>query len=170
MTPKPSPENILELGLGFTGSKVLLTAIGLGVFTTLAKGPLDGEALRRRLKLHKRSSLDFFDTLVALGMLDRKGSVYRNTPTTNLFLDREKPAYIGGFLEMCNARLYTFWGTLDEGLKTGLPQNEVKHGGPGFFETLYSDPRRLSGFLRASPGGAYIRASGHRSCHSPRNR
>ena len=31
---------------------------------------------------------------------------YRNTPATELFLDRAKPSYVGGMLEMANARLY----------------------------------------------------------------
>ncbi len=47
---------------------------------------------------------------------------------------------------MVNFRLYRFWGNLTEGLRTGLPQNEVKEG-KNFFEELYSDPRRLKEFL-----------------------
>ena len=34
-----TPEGIMQLGLGFWGSKTLLSAIELGVFTELAKGP-----------------------------------------------------------------------------------------------------------------------------------
>ena len=39
-----------------------------------------------------------------------------------------KPTYVGGMLEMANARLYPFWGSLTEGLRTGEPQNEAKAG------------------------------------------
>jgi SAM-dependent methyltransferase len=52
---------------------------------------------------------------------------------------------------MCNARLYRFWGSLTEGLRTGKPQNEVKTG-EDFFGTLYADPKRLEGFLKAMTG------------------
>jgi SAM-dependent methyltransferase len=83
--------------------------------------------------------------------LKRTGTRYANTPDTALFLDRNKPSYIGGILEMCNARLYRFWGSLTDGLRTGQPQNEVKTGGD-FFGTLYSDPQRLEGFLKAMTG------------------
>jgi hypothetical protein len=31
-------------------------------------------------------------------------------------------------LEMANARLYPFWGSLTEALRTGEPQNEAKQG------------------------------------------
>jgi hypothetical protein len=108
--------------------------------------------LTARLKLHPRSALDFFDALVALGMLEREDGVYRNTAATDTFLDRNKVTYLGGMLEMANERLYPFWGSLTEGLKTGLPQNEVKGGGAGLFESLYNDPERLRLFLRAMTG------------------
>lgn len=148
---KINPAKILQLGTAFWGSKTLLSAIELGVFTELGKGALEGEALRTRLQLHPRSAHDFFDTLVALGMLKRIGARYANTSETARFLDRNKPSYVGGILEMCNARLYGFWGSLTDGLRTGQPQNEVKTGGD-FFRTLYGDPQRLEGFLKAMTG------------------
>ena len=147
----PTPEKTMQIGLGFWASKTLLSAVELGLFTELAKGPLDGETLRQRLALHPRSAGDFLDALVALGLLDRKGKRYVSTPETNFFLDRAKPSYIGGMLEMANARLYPFWGSLTEGLRTGQPQNEAKTGG-NFFEALYADPVRLRGFLQAMTG------------------
>ncbi|MDX2169374.1 MAG: methyltransferase [Deltaproteobacteria bacterium] len=158
-TPPPgaSPAAIMQLGLGFWASKTLLSAIELGLFSELAKGPLDGEALRQRLGLHPRSARDFFDALVALGMLAREGTVYRNQPDTDRFLDRAKPDYIGGILEMSNARLYRFWDGLTEGLRTGRPQNEAKHGGD-LFDVLYEDPQRLRGFLEGMTGVSRIAA------------
>lgn len=151
VTDAPTPEPILQLGMAFWGSKTLLSAIELGVFQTLAHGPLDGEALRQRLGLHPRSAADFFDALVALGMLERADGQYANTAETDLFLDPAKPTYVGGMLEMANHRLYPFWGSLTEGLRTGGPQNEVNHGGD-FFTELYRDPQRLREFLRAMTG------------------
>jgi hypothetical protein len=52
---------------------------------------------------------------------------------------------------MANARLYPFWGSLTEGLRTGQPQNEAKSG-EDFFGQLYSDPARLRQFLHAMTG------------------
>jgi precorrin-6B methylase 2 len=148
-TGQVAPDAILELGFAFWGSKTLLSAIELGVFSELAgAGPLDDDALRERLGLHPRSATDFFDALVALGMLGREDGRYANTPSTDLFLDRAKPSYVGGILEMANARLYGFWGSLTEALRTGVPQNEAKIG-ENFFETLYAEPERLAQFARA---------------------
>jgi hypothetical protein len=144
-----TPDAIMQLGLAFWGSKTLLSAVELGVFSELAgAGALEGEALRERLGLHPRSATDFFDALVALGMLERQDGRYANTPATELFLDRAKPSYMGGMLEMANARLYGFWGSLTEGLRTGAPQNEAR-GGEDFFGALYADPERLAQFARA---------------------
>ena len=128
-----------------------MSAVELGLFTELARRSLDARALAKRLKLHPRSARDFFDALVALGMLKRVGAKYANTPETAFFLDRAKPGYVGGMLEMCNARLYGFWGSLTEALRTGRPQNEIKTG-DDFFGTLYAEPQRLEGFLKAMTG------------------
>ncbi len=146
-----TPDPIMQLGLAFWGSKTLLSAVELGVFTTLAHGPLTGETLRAELGLHQRGSPDFFDALVSLGMLERSGEKYSNSPATDLFLDHNKPSYVGGMLEMANARLYPFWGSLTEALRTGHPQNEAKVG-ENFFAALYQDPERLRQFLHAMTG------------------
>lgn len=142
----------MQLGLGFWGPKTLLSAIELGLFTEVSKGPLNAQQLSDRLGLHSRSARDFFDALVALGMLEREAGLYRNTAETDLFLVRGKPSYVGGMLEMANERLYPFWGSLTEGLRTGLPQNEMKTGGAGLFEAVYGDPERLRLFLGAMTG------------------
>lgn len=145
------PNKILELGFAFWGSKTLLSAVELGLFTKLAQGPLSADALASRLRLHPRSTRDFLDALVALGMLERHSDQYTNTPESDWFLDRSKPSYAGGILEMANARLYPFWGSLTEALHSGQPQNEAK-GGEDFFAALYSDPARLRLFLSAMTG------------------
>jgi hypothetical protein len=148
-----SASAIMQLGLGFMASKTLLSAVELGLFTVLADGPLDAEALRARTGVHRRSARDFFDSLVALGMLERDESGrYANTPATDLYLDRRKESYVGGLLEMMNARLYSHWAALTEGLKTGLHQNEAKGKDESAFTALYADPVRLEVFLGAMTG------------------
>ena len=148
----PSPANILQTGMAFWPAKTLLSAVELGLFTELAQCPQSLASIRAKLKLHPRSVRDFLDALVALGFLKRHGDLYANTAETDLFLDRDKPSYIGGILEMANHRLYPFWANLTEGLRTGLPQNECKDGGEPLFEKLYADPAGLKAFLAAMTG------------------
>lgn len=151
-SPQVNPEHIMQVALGFWSSKTLLSAIEMGLFTELANGAEDLPTLSGRLGLHPRSSRDFLDALVALGFLERRDGKYSNTPSTDYFLDRKKPSYIGGMLEMANHRLYPFWGNLTEALRTGELQNEAKGGGESLFTALYADPERLKGFLKAMTG------------------
>jgi O-methyltransferase domain/Dimerisation domain len=150
-TEHPAPDAIMQLGLAFWGSKALLSAVELDLFSTLARGPLTGQTLTAKLGLQARGTADWLDALVSLGMLERTEGAYANTAATDLFLDRAKPSYIGGMLEMANARLYPFWGSLTEALRTGRPQNEAKTGGD-FFAALYQDQTRLRQFLHAMTG------------------
>lgn len=151
MHPAPTPDRIMQIGFGFMASKTLLSAVELGLFTVLSEGPLDADAIRERLGLHPRSMRDFLDGLVSLGLLERDGNLYANSEETACFLDRSKPSYMGGLLEMANARLYPFWGALTEGLRTGEPQNEAKRGGNPF-DAIYADTARLEAFLKAMSG------------------
>jgi hypothetical protein len=156
MSGQLDPSRILNTGFGFWGSKVLLTAVELEVFTALAGKKMTGEELGNKLQLHPRGIWDFFDSLVALGFLQREGNgregLYSNTDESALYLDKNSPAYIGGILEMCNARLYRFWDGLGEALKTGQPQNEIKHSQKPMFETLYEELPRLEQFMGAMSG------------------
>jgi hypothetical protein len=151
-----NPAHIMQVGAGFWASKTLLSAVELQLFTHLGAESMTGEEIRERLGLHPRGIYDFLDTLVALRFLERDGDGiegrYRNTPETAAFLNKQSPTYIGGILEMFNARLYRFWGDLTEALKTGRPQNEIKHTGKPVFDELYSDPVRLEQFMNAMAG------------------
>jgi alkyl hydroperoxide reductase subunit AhpC/2-polyprenyl-3-methyl-5-hydroxy-6-metoxy-1,4-benzoquinol methylase len=151
-----NPSSILQSAFGFWHSKVLLTAVELGVFTKLAGRRLTGAELGAELQFHPRAIADFFDALVAMKFLDREGNgpqaKYFNTPEGALFLDQASPRYIGGILTMLNARLFKFWNDLPEALRTGRPQNEIKHGQKGMFEELYSDLPRLEQFMGAMTG------------------
>lgn len=151
-----SPARIMDVGMAFWPAKVLLSAVELALFTKLATGAMTGRELQDALQLHSRANPDFFDTLVALRFLERDGvgpeACYRNGEEAALFLDRNSPQYIGGMLEMANARLYRFWGDLTDALRTGRPQNEIKATGTSMFAELYSKPERLEQFMDAMSG------------------
>jgi hypothetical protein len=153
---EPNPSHIMQVGMGFWASKTVLSAVELELFTHLGSEAMTGEEIGERLGLHPRAIYDFLDTLVALRLLERDGEGsdgrYRNTAETAAFLNKGSPAYVGGILEMCNARLYRFWGDLTEALQTGKPQNEIKHTGKPMFDELYSDPARLEQFMDAMQG------------------
>jgi hypothetical protein len=156
MADRVDPSHIMQIGTGFMASKTLLSAVELELFTRLGGDAMTGAEIAEQLGLDARAVPDFPDALVALGLLDREGeggdARYRNTDATAAFLDRSSPTYVGGILEMANARLYPFWGDLTEAVRTGQPQNEVKHTGKPMFDELYSDPARLEQFMHAMTG------------------
>ena len=156
---KPSPSKIMQIGTGFWGSKILLTAVNFQLFTYIAqKGSMSAKEIKSILKLNctDRHLFDFLDVLASFGFLERTGLLenakYSNSIDTDMFLDKGKPTYIGGVLEMMNNRLFGFWDSLDEGLTTGLIQNEAKGGEASLFESLYKDSVLLKEFVNAMTG------------------
>ena len=152
----PDVSRVLQTAFGFWSSKVLLTAVELDLFSALAERHLSADELGEALGIHPRGRADFFDALVSMGFLEREGegpvARYRNTSEGATFLVRKSPRYVGGILEMLNARLYGFWHDLPEALRTGKPQNESKHGRKGLFEELYADLPKLEQFMGAMTG------------------
>lgn len=153
-----SPENIMKIGTGFWASKILLTAVSFQLFTRFAEEKtMKAKDVKNILRLNctDRNVYDFLDALTVFGFLKREGildtAIYSNTLDTDTFLDKNKPSYIGGILEMMNNRLYAFWGNLGEGLLTGLPQNEAKRS-EDFFGLIYKDPEKLKEFTNAMSG------------------
>jgi hypothetical protein len=127
--------HILQTAFAFWSSKVLLTAVELDLFSKLGSRNLTADELGTEIDIHQRGRADFFDALVSMNFLERDGdgaqAKYRNTADGAMYLDRASPRYVGGILEMLNVRLFRFWHDLPEALRTGKPQNEVKHGQKG---------------------------------------
>ncbi len=152
MTTSPSADRIQNLAYGFMASKVLFSAIEFGLFAELAKESMDTAEVQKRCGLHPRAVRDFLDTLVALGMLERRGEVYSNTSETEFYLDRGKPTYIGHYIEIQSLRSYQLFGKLSDALRTGEPQNEIKSGDEDWVDAMYRTPERLRMFLRGMTG------------------
>ncbi len=162
-TRELDPQPILELGVSFWKAKAVMTAVELGVFAALARGPRSGEALTSELGLAGRGAYDFFDALVALGLLTRQDRRYANSELADRFLDPAKPSYVGGWLELGGSRLYPVWGQLAAALQDGEPRNEA-HSEPDYYTNLGRDSDRLAVFLRGMTGlsAAAARAIAHK--------
>jgi Dimerisation domain len=151
-----TPDRILELGYAFWKSKAVLSAVELGLFTVLGSGPLDGKALAARLKLNRRGAADFFDALVALGLLTRHpNGRYANAPDAATYLDRNQPLYVGALLQHMNARHYQNWSGLTQALRTGTPQSIL---GNGSYPALYDDTATRDIFLDGMSAGSLLAA------------
>jgi len=151
MKPEEGYSKIIEIGFAFWKSQALMAAVGLGIFSALAKGPMRDDALRKTLGVHGRGFRDLLSALVSLEMLEETADGYANTKISDYYLDGAKPTYIGGLLELASDRLYPLWGRLGQGLLTGEPQNEAKEE-EDYYANLGEDRRRLAQFLKAMDG------------------
>src|SRR4051812_3911443 len=83
MARQVDPSHIMQVGMGFWGSKVLLSAVGVQLFPKLGRNGMTGPENAEALALHERAIPDFPDALVALELLDREGegsdALYRNS-------------------------------------------------------------------------------------------
>ncbi len=145
-------DRILKLGHAFRAAKALLSAVELGIFTALAEGPAGLDTLGRRVGIHQRGARDFFDALVALGMLERdENGFYANTQETALYLDRNKPSYIGGELEHFSGYVFPHWSLLTPALQTGQPQSGAR--ATGHYSAVYADQAALGNLIKGMTGG-----------------
>jgi hypothetical protein len=147
------PQNILEVGMAFWSSRVDLAAVEFGFFTQLAAGPLSGQELLEKLGWHPRAAGRVLDALVALGLLrrDRAGR-YSNCRRGGLFLDRAKPSYLGGLMELSRRRLFNVWSGLGDLPQTGRPGAADERGDNEFFSAMNRDPAALRSFLVGMTG------------------
>ena len=120
-----SPERILQAGLGFRESQMLLSALELGLFTELGKGPRTAQQLCRALGLSAQAASPWLDGLVSRGFLERDGAgdgaIYLNTREAAHFLDRKSAAYVGAELEGLGEQVYAGWEKLIRSLQDGEP-------------------------------------------------
>ncbi len=149
--------HILELGSAFKAAKTILSAIELGVFDALGKGPTGPDTLRKEIGIAKRGARDFFDALVALGVVYRdEEGCYSNTPESEFYLDSRKPSYIGGDLDHLNTRAFPLWAHLTKALRTGTPQ--ISTTDASFYKSLYADQTALQTFATGMTGGSLLAA------------
>ncbi|QUH03576.1 SAM-dependent methyltransferase [Saccharopolyspora erythraea] len=152
MTANAELNHIQELALGFMSARAVHTAVELGVFPLLAQGPLTAEELREQLGLHGRGARDFFNCLVALGLLEYADERYAATAATSRYLgDPGAGTYVGGMLEYMGSHWYWSWGRLADALRTGRSQS---YGGQVPYEAIHSDPGLSEEFQRAMSGGS----------------
>ena len=162
MNEHPSPESILQVGLGFWPSKVLLSAVEMELFTDLAKVRSPWKAYRAGSDLHPRAARDFLDALVALGFLLRAGGGYSNTPATDLFLDKQQALLHRRHPRDGQPSPVPFWGHLTEALRTGLPQNEAQSGDVPIFRSSLRGSGAAQSVSGSDDRHQPWRQSGHR--------
>jgi SAM-dependent methyltransferase len=147
-TEVTSLAGINRIGTAFFEAKVMLSAVELGLFTELAKGPATLPEVCERLGLNARAARDFLSALVTLGVLRREHDKYANGEAAQRFLDQSRPGYAGAFLERANHMMYPVWGSLTGLLRTGEAQLPNGESQAETFARMMRNPEAVERFLR----------------------
>jgi predicted O-methyltransferase YrrM len=110
----------MQLALAYRSSAVLFAAVELGVFTAVADMPATAATVARSCGADSERLRYLLDACVAEGLLAREGDAYSNTPVTDAFLVRGRPAYSANGLKYAQD-LYPAWNRLSDLMRTGRP-------------------------------------------------
>ena len=130
----------MALATAFRQSRIILTAFELGVFTELGTGKSTSADVARSLRIDERGLDRLMNALCALGLLNKRGLLFSNTPFSASHLVKGVPGYLGGLAHTAN--LWHSWTTLTEA---------VSHGGTVLRRKAPrgSERRRVQGFIAA---------------------
>jgi hypothetical protein len=117
-----TPEPIMQIAGGFMAAKHLFAASQFGLFEALADTPATLDALAARVGLTRRAARISADAMAALGLLDRDGDLYRNTPAAATFLTGTTPADLRPLLRFWDQISYPAWEALAQALGSGPPR------------------------------------------------
>jgi acetylserotonin N-methyltransferase len=137
------PAPILELIEAFRRSKTMFTAVKLGIFD--GERP-QGAAMDRLL-----------DACAGLGLLERRGDEYVNTPLADEYLTRSSPRTLSGYIRYSNDALYRLWEHLDDAVIEGTNRWEQTFGTEGgLFTHFFRTPEAQRDFLMGMHGFGMI--------------
>ena len=117
----PPPIALLELATGYQRARTLFSLVELGVPTLLADGALARDELAQRLGVHPLAADRFLNACVALGLLERRGALFRNAPLAAEFLVCDRPTYLGDELLLHARNAYDLWSDLTNTLRRWQP-------------------------------------------------
>ncbi len=104
----------------FTQSRIILTANNYRIFDLLEVREETSEVIARIIDTDPRATGLLLNSLVAIGLVEKKGNLYHNAPIASRYLVRGNTDYQGDILSHCNI-LWDNWSGLDAVIKTGRP-------------------------------------------------
>jgi SAM-dependent methyltransferase len=142
-----TPDGIFQVAAGFMAAKHLFVASEIDLFAQLADGPVTLADLAARSGLPRRTVRISVDAMVALGLVERSGDQYANTPATSAFLSGQGRMDLRPILRFWNRISYPTWEGLEHAIRSGQAPN--RQGG-GFSE---ADQRIFSAGMGAFAEG-----------------
>ena len=129
-----SPEHFLNELLGYQKTAALKAAIELDLFSALAAAGGDLGQVSERTGASERGIRILCDYLTIKGFLEKENGRHRLTPSSQTFLTRASPAYMGGIIDfLASPEMIGLWLT--------EPSSFVRNGGsPGLANMAPDNP------------------------------
>jgi acetylserotonin O-methyltransferase len=149
--------HILELIHAFRRSKVLFTAVRLGIFDRLEIAPQTAAQLARDLDLNLGALTRLLDACRPLELLTRDGDFYRNTPDASRALVTSSPDSLVGYIVHSDRSLYPLWGKLEDAVREGTNRwSQVFGDRASLFDHYFRDPVAMRSFLTGMHGAGQL--------------
>ncbi len=153
----PDPTPVLELIEAFRRSKTMFAAAALGIFDRLAEGPNDAVTLAQAMGLNAEALARLLDGCVGLGLLEKHGGNYSNTPAAQAYLVRSSPQTLVGYVLYSNRALYRLWGNLEDAVREGTHRWTQTFGPEGsLFDHFFKTEEAKRDFLTGMHGFGQI--------------
>lgn len=110
-------ETILKRVRDFMGSRIILTAARLDIFTRLENQPDSADSISRQLGADPRALTRLLDAMVAMELLDKKKGIYHNTAQGAVLGADHPETVLPMVLHM--AEVWKSWSHLTEVVKIG---------------------------------------------------
>ncbi|MCC6536081.1 MAG: homocysteine methyltransferase [Bryobacterales bacterium] len=152
MPSLPDAAGVLDLIEAFRRSKTMFTAVSLGLFDRLAAGPAETHQIRR-----PDEDLDtlerLLDACVSLGLLEKHGAAFANSPAADAYLRRDSPRTMTGYIRYSNEVLWPMWGNFEDAVREGTHRWKQTFGCEGpLFSAYYQTEDRKREFLLGMHG------------------
>jgi acetylserotonin N-methyltransferase len=149
----PDPTPVLELIDAFRRSKVMFTAVSMGLFEALHEGPADCSALAARLGVDPGALERLLDGCAGMGLLHKRNAAYTNLPVTDAYLCNHSPLSLTGYVRYSDEALFPMWAHLEDALREGTARWTQTFGWQGsLFDHFFRTPERQRSFLRGMHG------------------
>jgi acetylserotonin N-methyltransferase len=153
MTNLPDPAPIIDLMDAFRRSKSMFAALNLGVFDLLAAGPMTTFEVATQLQTDLSATQRLLETCASLRLLENRSGLFSNTPEADVYLRRESPRSLAGYILYSNQALYYCWGNLEDAVREGTPRWQQTFGTPGpIFDHFFSTPEKRRTFTMGMHG------------------
>jgi ubiquinone/menaquinone biosynthesis C-methylase UbiE len=122
-----SPRTLMRILGDFGNSQILDASIEYDFFTLIDKGLRSAGEVAREAGTDPRATRIVLDSLLALGLIEKRDGRYYLLPISERFLVRGKPSYMGDFRHVALA-LWDGMAHLKESLKSGKPFSRLDTG------------------------------------------